>query len=469
MKRLALILSAGVIVTMLSGCGQADEYLQTRFLEKSGILEDQEYQQYSEMKQNNQLGENGTFNDTDIFTETVVTDVGSGSVHVTFAENRYLDIRYYLDNGMTERIDTTQCYLNPGDTIYASVESKNPNSNLYALSTYRIYEYDGENTIKNKTTYPIEDKDKLVYQIPSTFTGSEIAIVPVGEYPNRQLTMKAFYIDDSQQENELANAGTWTINDEECTGNSASISPIVSYVLKYKFDIDNYFFVAASPKCFTEHPDQEGIVEFLEANPTDEDMEYSVELHPYLKLTISLSENGTIAINDNIAETIKKNKSWTCEKLKYGDVIVVESAGECKIPADDCKHVKVGKDPITHGYRYTLKIVPETMDTISDAIDIDEYVTITLPDTAEHGTCKYKLDGKSVSGTVQPRESQKLTVTYVLTDPNYEFDNANIWNRMQGIVGNMEKTETIAVDSSMNNTTIDPDAFFSISKKGDQL
>ncbi len=467
MKRLALILSAGVVVTMLSGCGQVDEYLQNRFLEKSGILEDQEYQQYSEMKQNNQLGEDGTFNDTDVFTETTVTDVADGSVHVTFAENRYLDIQYYLDSDMTQRIDTTQCYLNPGDTIYASVESKNPNSNLYALSTYRIYEYDSENTVKNETTYPIEDKDNLVYQIPSTFTGSEISIVPIGEYPDRKLTMKAFYIDDSQQEKELANAGTWTINDEECTGNSASISPIVSYVLKYKFDKDNYFFVAASPKCFTEQPDQKGIVEFLEANPTDEDMEYSVELHPYLTLTISLSENGTISLDDNIAETIKKNKSWTCEKLKYGDVLVVESAGECKISAGDYKHIKVSKDPITHGYRYTLQIVAETTDTISDDIDIDEYVTITLPETAAHGTCKYKLDGKSVSGTVQLQESQKLTVTYAITDSDYEFENANVWNWMQGIVGNMEKTETIAVDSSMNNTTIDPDAFFSISKKGE--
>lgn len=467
MKRLALILSAGVVVTMLSGCGQVDEYLQNRFLEKSGILEDQEYQQYSEMKQNNQLGEDGTFNDTDVFTETTVTDVADGSVHVTFAENRYLDIQYYLDSDMTQRIDTTQCYLNPGDTIYASVESKNPNSNLYALSTYRIYEYDSENTVKNETTYPIEDKDNLVYQIPSTFTGSEISIVPIGEYPDRKLTMKAFYIDDSQQEKELANAGTWTINDEECTGNSASISPIVSYVLKYKFDKDNYFFVAASPKCFTEQPDQKGIVEFLEANPTDEGMEYSVELHPYLTLTISLSENGTISLDDNIAETIKKNKSWTCEKLKYGDVLVVESAGECKISAGDYKHIKVSKDPITHGYRYTLQIVAETTDTISDDIDIDEYVTITLPETAAHGTCKYKLDGKSVSGTVQLQESQKLTVTYAITDSDYEFENANVWNWMQGIVGNMEKTETIAVDSSMNNTTIDPDAFFSISKKGE--
>lgn len=467
MKRLALILSAGVVVTMLSGCGQVDEYLQNRFLEKSGILEDQEYQQYSEMKQNNQLGEDGTFNDTDVFTETTVTDVADVSVHVTFAENRYLDIQYYLDSDMTQRIDTTQCYLNPGDTIYASVESKNPNSNLYALSTYRIYEYDSENTVKNETTYPIEDKDNLVYQIPSTFTGSEISIVPIGEYPDRKLTMKAFYIDDSQQEKELANAGTWTINDEECTGNSASISPIVSYVLKYKFDKDNYFFVAASPKCFTEQPDQKGIVEFLEANPTDEDMEYSVELHPYLTLTISLSENGTISLDDNIAETIKKNKSWTCEKLKYGDVLVVESAGECKISAGDYKHIKVSKDPITHGYRYTLQIVAETTDTISDDIDIDEYVTITLPETAAHGTCKYKLDGKSVSGTVQLQESQKLTVTYAITDSDYEFENANVWNWMQGIVGNMEKTETIAVDSSMNNTTIDPDAFFSISKKGE--
>ena len=448
---------------MLSGCGKVDAYLEARILEGSGILEDQEYQQYSEMKQNNQLGEDGAFDDTDIFVETADDNAAAGTVHVTFAENRYLKIQYFLDSNLTEKIDTTQCYLNPGDTIYAAVESKNPNSNLYALSAYRIYEYDGENTVKNETTHTVESQDNLVYQIPTTFTGSELSIVPVGEYPDRQLTMRVFYIDDRQQEKELTGAGTWTINDKTCTGNSASISPIVSYVLKYDFDKENYFFVSASPKCFTEDPNQKGCVEFWEADPTDADTEYSVELHPYLALTISLSEDGTANLNDNPSEKIKKNKSWTNNKLKYGDVIVVESSGDFAISAGDSKHVKISRDPITGGYRYTLQIVAETTGDTSN----NDAVTLTLPEVAAHGTCKYKLDGKAVSGTVILQESQKLTVTYIITDSDYEFDDANVWNWVQDKIGNMKKTEAIDVDSSMNNTAINPDAFFSISKKGE--
>ncbi len=465
MKHSALILSLGIVAFMLSGCGKVDAYLQNRFLEDSGILEDQDYQQYSEMKQNNQLGEEGEFDDADIFSKSADTDARAGTIHVTFGENRYLEIRYYSDSSLTERIDTTQCYLNPGDAIYASVESKNPYSNLYELSAYRIYEYKGENTIKNKTTHTVEDEDNLVYQIPTTFTGSEISIVPIGTYPDRQLKMRVYYINDSQQEMELTKAGTWIINDENCTGNSASISSIMPYTLKYDFDEENYFFISASPKCFTADPNQAGFVEFWEANPTEADKEYSVELRPYLKITVSLSEGGKITLNNGNAETIKKNKNWRCEKLKYGDVIVVESAGKCAISAGDYKHVKFDRDPIASGYRYTLKIVPEVTDASSTYVEIDECVTLTLPETAAHGTCKYKLDGKTVSGKVTVQESQKLTVTYTITDSAYEFDDANVWNRVRGLVGNMEKTETIKVDSSMNNTTIDPDALFCISEK----
>ena len=181
--------------------------------------------------------------------------------------------------------------------------------------------------------------------------------------------------------------------------------------------------------------------------------------------SISLSEGGKVTFNDGNAETIKKNKNRKYEKLKYGDILVVESAGECAITAGDYKHVKIDKDPIANGFRYTLQIVPEATDTSPAGVKIDEYVTLTLPETAAHGTCKYKLDGKTVSGKVTVQESQKLTVTYTITDSAYEFDDANVWNRMCGLVGNIEKTETIKVDSSMNNTTIDPDALFSISKK----
>lgn len=468
MKRASLIFCLGITVSLFSGCSSVDSCLEKVFLERSGIQADDDYLEYTEMEKNNQLGEDGVYVDTDIFDASETIETTSGVVHVTFANNRYLTIKYYSDANCTEQIDTEDCFLNPGDTIYASAESKNPNSNLYGIESYRICEYDNDNVKKNEVVQ--KATSTFVYQIPADFSGTELSIIPIGEYSNRPLSMSSFYIDDSGNRKSLTNAGTWLINEEECTGDSVSISPIVHYALKYDFDERNYFFVSSSPKCFTESPDEAGFVEFWEADPTDEDLEYTVELHPYLQLTVSFTASGTVKLNSNEPTSIKKGKSWNSSQLKYGDTIVIETSGECKLTAGDYAHVKIDKDPISDGSRYTLKIVAEAVGNSSDVISRDEYVEITLPATAAHGTCTYKLDGKKVSGTITMQESQKLTITYEITDDDYKFSYGIIsdgWNKIQDLMGNMSETAEIEVTTDMNDATIDPDEYFTIIKKGE--
>jgi len=466
MKKVIVLLLA-LFLVLLSGCATVDKQLENVIFNESAIQDDSEYQIYEKLEQSGQLDKNGAYLTDGLFDGQQSAPSHAGSVHVTFAENRYLKIRYYSDAELTTLISNSECYLNPGDSIYASVESRNTISNLYGISRFQILEYDADGNVKGQ--YSQIANSNLVYTIPPAFAGTELSIVPVGEYPDRNLSMRAYYIDDNGAEVPLANAGVWYINEEQCRGNKASISPIVSYSLKYDFDDSNYFFVSSHPACFTAEPDRAGFVEFWEADPTDEDIDYLVELRPYLNLTILFDEKATVSLNGGEAENIKKGKTWQNTELRYGDVIVIETAGKCTLSSGDFNHVFAERDPITGGYRYTLSIQKEVNSNASTVLDIDEYITITLPATGAHGTCTYKLDSKPVSGTITLQLSQKLTITYTITDSEYKFETSGLesaWRWGQDLVGNMSKTAIIPLSPDMNNTTIIPDSWFTIVKKG---
>ena len=473
MKR-AFVLLLTFTMLILTGCSAVDAKLEQIILEKSGILEHEDYLQYKQYQEAGSLNENGQYqatgsNDSD----TNLQDEPSGTIHVTFADNRYLKICYYTEAAMTTPLDVDACYLNPGDFLYAKViECINPNSNLYRLAEYRIVEYDAEGNIKKEYQQEVKD-GTLEFEIPNNFSGSELSVMPVGEYPDRNLSMSVYYVDDNGNECSLGNAGTWSINNESIEGNSAQISPIESYVLKFDYDTKNYFYVGCEPGCFTKDPTTAGFVEFWEAEPTDADMSYRVELHKFLELSLKFSDEARVSINKGETETVKKNKVWNPGKLQYGDSITVETAGECTIVGGDYRHISATKDPITGGYRYTLKVVQNatsnTADVLTLTVDVNRIFKVTLGSNCNYGTCVYKLDGNVVSGEVQVQEGQKLTLTYKITKDNYSFaeKSGGIGGFFHDLFKASERTITIPITADLDETTIDPDDWFDIVERGE--
>ena len=110
----------------------------------------------------------------------------------------------------------------PGDRLHAKVKYLNPNSTIYRLAEYRIMEYDADGIVKNESIQEVKD-GVLEYEIPTNFTGTEMSIIHVGEYPNRNLSMSVYYVDDSGNKCSLGNAGTWSVNDNSVDGNTAQI------------------------------------------------------------------------------------------------------------------------------------------------------------------------------------------------------------------------------------------------------
>lgn len=470
-----MVFFAATIFTLsLSGCTDVDNYLEQLILEKSGILEDEDYQQYQWLLEEGKLDQDGCYADPRFVEEDEISqETPEAQVHVTFADNRYLKVKYYKNADLTEEIDTTNCYLNAGDCIYASdAESINPNSNLYQLEEYRILEYDSDGNRKDEQFQSTADSD-LVYQIPATYSGTDLSIIPIGEYQDRNLSMETYYTDDEGKQYTLQGAGIWSINGIECKDSTTYISSIESYILKYTYDKENYFYVGCDPKCFTDNPMEAGFIEFWEAEPTDDNIDYSIELHKYLSLSIQCDAEWTISLNQGEEETLKKNKIWDFNNLKYGDVITINTKGNCTITSGDYQHVKASKEPLANGTRYILKITKECEDnmanTLGESVSIDRTFNIILDDTCNYGECTYELDGKKVSGKIEARESQELTVTYKITDSDYTFaeEPEGIGGFLHSIFKDPEQTSTIPITADIDNTTIHADEWFDIVRKGD--
>ena len=473
MKRylLPVLLLFSVLMCSCTGISErAGEF----FLKRSGITGDEDYIQYEKYRDAGALDEEGYYADTDIFeTEPEPELPHPGSVHVTFADNRYLTINYYYDSERTQPIDKKLCYMNPGETVYASEPfSTNTSSNLYALSEYRIYEYDSEG--KKKTLLSTQPASGItVYQLPVNFTGTELEIMPIGEYPDRVLSMSAYYVEHDGTEHVLNSAGKWYVNDTECARNTASISAIESYALRFDYDEANYFYVTADPKPFTQDPQKVGFVEFWTADPNSGEINYSVELKGYLSLQLRMNEDCTISLNGWMPEELKKGKQKTIDHLKYGDEVIIETNGGVEILDGDYHYVRAERDPILEGYRYTLRIVGTPSDNaaaeLANLVQVTRTFDVTIDPSAKYGEAVFQMNGQEVRGDLSLREDQELLLIYTLTDDSVEFT-----EKSDGLIGfihdlfnKKERIVTIPVTPELDGTTLRPDDFVSVEVKGE--
>lgn len=301
-----------------------------------------------------------------------------------------------------------------------------------------------------------------VYEIPLEYNGTEIAIFPIGQYENRLLTLDDYYITDEGEFRELTSIGTWEVDGKRYDESQAEISSLGGYIVRYTYDTENYFYVDSEPECFSQNS-EEGRVEFWESGITEENKRYSVELHPYLTVSIQLDEQGTISLNGQAAEAVKKNKIWTA-KLQYGDKIVIETTGSYTIVDGDYQHIQETADPLINGVsRYTLTVTQEQAANTNRKI-----YTVTLDPNAKYGECIYTLDGEVVSGTIRVKEGQKLTLKYTITNNDYDFKQES--SGIMGFLGGIFKekgTIEISITAEWDGKTIRPDEQFTIVKKGE--
>ena len=446
---------------LLSGCSVVNENAEKIFLQKAGIEQDEDYEEYQKYLKSSQLNEDGTYDY--IRDEGTEPDIGEGNVRVTFADNHFLDIQYYLDEAMAQAIEADEYKLNPGDSVYAMVRSNNrAGSNLYHFKEYQIFEYTESG--ERKKIAAAEENEGLVYTIPAEFTGTELSIQPVGEYEQRTCDLLyVYYRDGANQIGELSNAGKWMVNGSEKLDSVCAVEP---YILSFDYDDKNYFFVSAEPNPANKNPNEVGYVEFPEEDSTEETKAYSIELHKLINIKIRFDEDGKISINDGDQEEIKRGKYWEKSDLKYGDKIVIETKGDPEIQTTESKHIKETSDPIKDGTRYTI-VITEEMQREPDQSIVNFYI-VNFHQAAKYGTCIYKVDGKEVKGISTVGENQKLTITYKIDKPDYVFadKSTGVVGLIMDFIKSKERTVEIPVDASLEGKTLCPEDYFNIVKKG---
>ena len=461
MRHKISVLAIGCLsAALLTGCGKIDQKLEQTFFDRAGIAADSNYQDYQKLKTDGKLDDSGLAR----FDDEESIDHGSGTICVSFANNSNLTITYYTDEALSTPILSNEYYLNPGDSIYASEpKSTNDTSDLYSFKEYRIYGYNnaGER-MQPKTS---EAQGNLVYQIPVDYTGTKLSIMPIGQYPDRKFNFDAYSKDATGNSvNIPVDAGHWSINGEDDT---TTINAVESYLVRYDFDEGKYFYVSAQPTPFTKSPNDVGYVEFYEENPTGGESNYTVELHPYIRAEIKFDADGTVQKNKEDAQNVKKEKGIILDNLKYGDTLIITTSGNYTIESTNFQSFSVEKGYSENKRDDTISIVDPEENPVQNSIIVKIY-NVTFDTTAKHGTCTYKLDGKKIgNGVYQLKEKQKLTVTYKITDSNYEFvdSSSGIVDKVVNFVNRRERTIELKVDDTFENAMFDPDALFTIVKK----
>lgn len=90
-------------------------------LQTTDIVLDEGYTKYEQLKNENLLDDNN---------QHIIDYSKSDKVCVSFAENKLMEVEYYLDEAYTNKIDET-AYLMPGDTIYFKYIGAKANSEAW--------------------------------------------------------------------------------------------------------------------------------------------------------------------------------------------------------------------------------------------------------------------------------------------------------------------------------------------------
>lgn len=392
MKRnFGVVLILGVL--LLSGCASQREAMTERIKQQSGILTDDNYVAYQNYVAEGKVDQEGEL----VEEAEEPTDVINGSIHVTFAKNNNLDIVYYYDESLENQIDESKCYVNPGDSIYATVGiSEDIYSSMYEFADLSVTEY----TDKGKKVldgFTSQEEGKVQITFPQTYEGTEVGIVPIGKYQEREISLHDYLVDDNGNREELS--GTWMVNEIEYDENTdkAKISAISSYIISYKYNSDEYFYVGSEPECYYNNND-DGTIIFKQREATDDTVDYTVELHKYVSVSVVSDRDREVSVNSGEFQKIKTNTELSVEHLRYGETVTITTDKEWKDLENNRELIFVSREVVDGRYKYVLVAAQQ-----GSGFDFNpsDY-------TYEHGTIEFKCFGEIVKGSIRLAEKTRI-------------------------------------------------------------
>lgn len=368
-------------VALLTGCGMLNDYVSEQVAAESenAIQNSAEYRQYKQYKEEGLLAENGLYATPEPQPADDPTE-NAHKVRVTIAKNSFLDCTFYTDEQSKEPIESSEIWLAPGECLYcANVTVTNP-VRLYDFSCFRIWSYDQNGARSTEKYDELKTQNGRILKIPEHFTGTGFSIEPIGVYSNREITARAYYRQNGK-EVELPN-GKWTVNGK-VFDTTSEISPVESYTIVYDYSAyrNDFYYVSSSPSCWYSKESDNTVI-FREVSSSEPEKVFSVEMHPFVTLTIENLSMPTVKLplgnnGEGIIKSIQMEGKPLCEEkwdekkfeikeLRVAETISIRVGKEYKI---DGKGVNVGT-PIPlgsdaeNGYEYSI-VVPDTNNGIS--------------------------------------------------------------------------------------------------------
>ena len=378
-KKYVLAVALLAALLCLTACGSLEEYVSDQVTKssESEIYSSSEYQQYQQYQADGLLTEEGLF-PTPAPIETRDLPDSGRTVQITIASNSFLNCVYYTDEETKAPIVVSELTLSQGESLFvANVTVNNQISNLYDFSKFRIWSYDQDGNRSNKPYKEVTTRTGLLLTVPEDFTGIGFAIEPLGFYSTRQISARAFYRDNGREI--PLPGGTWEVNNAQFSDRT-EISPVDSYTIVYDYSAyeDDYYFVSSTPTCWYSKESDHTVI-FREVSSNEQETEFSVEMHPYVTLTVTnsclsvtsnwwlIGDNGagiikSITINGkNYSQDSYGQKSFDIKKLKSGDSITIRVGNEYKITGTGVNvgtAIPLGSNA-ENGYEYTI-VVPDT-------------------------------------------------------------------------------------------------------------
>lgn len=432
--RNVFLLSLAAII--LSGCGSANQFVETevtprmnqflgeRMLEESDVVNNEDYQAYVQYKEEGELDDQGYYQEN-----VELDNEKEGSIHVSFGENNNLDAKYYRDEACQQRIDTDNCYLNPGDKIYADIDlGRDVLTSMYSFSGIRVYSYD-DNERRLYSEVPASGTDSLlVITVPGDLESSELSLEPIGTYGERKITLSDVCVEDNGDETKLN--GNWIINDQEYTSGEVSLSPVTSYIISYSYDSDEFFYISSSPK---EYYKDDGDIIFAERQPDDPTVNYSIQLHRYLTFTLDtdIDRKVTVSINNGDSsdeQDLKAGSKLTISHLRYGDRVRIQTDTSWEDLKKNRELIETDDSQTKDGFIYDL-LVPQK-DGEFDFNPADYQY--------EHGSLQFTCFGDPVDSEQRLAKGTKIYYSAKETEEGYYLPGDDDSNYVE--VGEEEET-----------------------------
>ena len=314
---------------LMFGCENTKDKEQSDLFMQQYLLHDNEqYNDYLAKKQLNEgmINEEGFYTDSEI--DDAELDIPSGMVHVSFAHHSLMTVTYYLDSAMLEKIDENNCFLNPGDTIFAKIDTTNlVQSNTYEFHGFRLAAFDGTQSNYN---YAFFEGEKIT--IPDDIQYSEISIIPEGKYKKRNLSFDTEFSDPALKA--LGLSPVWIVvtgpQSVSTVFDSYSLEANSTFRVKAEFNSSKYYLIEdeVSPE-YESYDEKEGIVTFKQYAASNAIDNYSIKLGPKFEFEIEkLSADGEVKvrIDDQEPFDYKDHDQRFIGSAKEGAVVRIEGA-----------------------------------------------------------------------------------------------------------------------------------------------